>query len=217
MGEATKLRDMSAFASLSFQEALAASLKDGLLCADADQPQGGQSVRALSVACIDTPLDTMVAVADHRSLHVLEFFDRRIFAAQLEVVAAATGLRFCVEENAVIMGLRAELEAYFCGECSQFQTPLALHGTAFVQSVWQALLEVPAGETRSYGALSRDLNNPNAVRAVAQANGANRLAVVVPCHRIIGADGALTGYGGGLWRKRWLLDHEARHFANLLL
>ena len=95
--------------------------------------------------------------------------------------------------------------------------PLTLHGTEFVESVWTALLRVPAGETRSYGALAQELNNPRAVRAVAQANGANRLAIIVPCHRIIGADGSLTGYGGGLWRKRWLLDHEARHFGNRLL
>ena len=217
MGDATKLRDMTAFASLSFPAALAASLKDGLLRSGADQPHGGQSGRALSVARIDAPLQTMVAVADHRSLHVLEFFDRRIFGAQMEAVAKATDRRFCVEDNAVIVRLRAELEAYFRGECSHFETPLALHGTPFVQSVWRALLQVPAGETRSYGALSRDLKNPGAVRAVAQANGANRIAVIVPCHRIIGTDGSLTGYGGGLWRKRWLLDHEARHFGNLLL
>lgn len=212
MRAATKLRDLSAFAGMTFRDVLAASLNHGFM----EEP-GQDAGAGLSVARIDTPLEAMVAVADDKALHVLEFLDRRLFGAQMEAVAKATGQRFAITENALTRQIRTELDAYFRGETAAFDTPLAFHGTPFVQAVWQGLLAVPAGETRSYGALSRDLNNPKAVRAVAQANGANRLAVIVPCHRIIGADGSLTGYGGGLWRKRWLLDHEARHFGNRLI
>ena len=213
MRDATKQRDMTAIASLSFEAAFRASLDDA----------GGALVRNeagaenLCVAQIETPLDTIVAIADDHALHMLEFFDRSIFGREVEVITQATGKSVAVAENPVIRTIRNELGAFFAGAKGTFETPLALHGTDFVQSVWRALLRVPPGETRSYGALSHDLNNPRAVRAVAQANGANRLAIVVPCHRIIGADGSLTGYGGGLWRKRWLLDHEIRHFGHRLL
>lgn len=212
MQESTKLRDMSGFEGWSFQDVLKASFDPALWRADGEGP-----TECLQVAQIETPLETMVAVADDRALHVLEFLDRRIFGAQMEAVAQATKRRFHVCENAVTAQVRAEITGYFQGHIRTFKTPLALHGTDFVQAVWRALQDVPAGETRSYGALARAMNHPKAVRAVAQANGANRLAVIVPCHRIIGADGSLTGYGGGLWRKRWLLDHEARHFGHGLL
>ena len=97
---------------------------------------------------------------------------------------------------------------FFAGESAHFNTPLALHGSEFTTAVWRALREIPAGETRSYGALAQALGRPSAVRAVAQANGANQIALVIPCHRVIGADGSLTGYGGGLWRKQRLLEIE---------
>jgi methylated-DNA-[protein]-cysteine S-methyltransferase len=106
-------------------------------------------------------------------------------------------------------GLSAALRAYFEGELSAIDgLPIVFGGTAFQRTVWQALLEIPCGETRSYGQLARDIGNPNAVRAVGLANGANPIGIVVPCHRVIGADGTLTGYGGGIERKRWLLAHE---------
>jgi len=213
MGEATKQRDMTPFVSMGFEAAFVASLEDGATPVIPEDTDAG----ALCVAQIETPLGTMVAIADQHALHMLEFFDRRIFGREVALIAQATGKSMTVAENAITENVRAELMGFFAGTTGTFETPLALHGTDFVQSVWRALLQVPVGETRSYGALSRDLNNPRAVRAVAQANGANRLAVIVPCHRIIGADGSLTGYGGGLWRKRWLLDHEIRHFGHRLL
>ena len=106
--------------------------------------------------------------------------------------------------------IEAELCAYFDGESARFNVPIAYHGSGFAQRVWDALRQIPAGETRSYADLARAIGQPSAVRAVARANGANRLALVVPCHRVIGADGSLTGYGGGLWRKQWLIDLERR-------
>jgi methylated-DNA-[protein]-cysteine S-methyltransferase len=104
-----------------------------------------------------------------------------------------------------------QLAAYFAGTLRAFDLPLAPAGTAFQRRVWQALREIPYAATRSYGALARGLGLPGGSRAVGLANGRNPLSVVVPCHRVIGADGRLTGYGGGLDRKRWLLDHERAH------
>ncbi|MEM7318301.1 MAG: methylated-DNA--[protein]-cysteine S-methyltransferase, partial [Pseudomonadota bacterium] len=107
--------------------------------------------------------------------------------------------------------LADELAAYFSGACATFKTPLHLHGTPFQREVWSALRTIPAGETRSYAQLAAELGRPTSTRAVARANGANTLALVVPCHRIIGSDGALTGYGGGIWRKQRLIEIERQY------
>jgi methylated-DNA-[protein]-cysteine S-methyltransferase len=101
-----------------------------------------------------------------------------------------------------------QLKEYFAGARRRFDLPLRMHGTAFQQQVWEALRQIPFGETMSYGALAARIGNPHASRAVGLANGRNPIAVIVPCHRVIGADGSLTGFGGGLERKQWLLSHE---------
>jgi len=101
-----------------------------------------------------------------------------------------------------------QLTEYFAGQRQVFDLPLALHGTEFQQRVWQQLTKIPFGETWSYGELAKSLDNPKACRAVGLANGRNPIAVIVPCHRVIGADGSLTGFGGGIARKQWLLAHE---------
>jgi len=104
-----------------------------------------------------------------------------------------------------------QLEEYFSGKRRVFDLPLRLEGTLFQQRVWAALTEIPYGATWSYGQLARRIDNPNASRAVGLANGRNPISILVPCHRVIGADGSLTGYGGGVERKRWLLAHEGLH------
>jgi len=104
--------------------------------------------------------------------------------------------------------LRRKCRVIFAGNLRHFKTPLAPVGTPFSKSVWAKLREIPVGETRSYAQIARAIDRPTATRAVARANGANPIAIVVPCHRVIGSDGSLTGYGGGLWRKRWLIEHE---------
>lgn len=103
-----------------------------------------------------------------------------------------------------------QLEAYFAGSLTQFDLPLAPEGTEFQKKVWAELQKVPFGRTASYGDLAHRLGDPNLTRAVGAANGSNPIAIIIPCHRIIGADGSLTGYAGGLWRKQWLLRHESR-------
>jgi AraC family transcriptional regulator of adaptative response/methylated-DNA-[protein]-cysteine methyltransferase len=105
------------------------------------------------------------------------------------------------------------LAAYFAGTSATFTTPLARHGSAFTRDVWEGLMAIPPATTRAYSELAAELGAATASRAVARANGANQLAIIIPCHRVIGLDGSLTGYGGGLWRKAWLLRHEARHFG----
>lgn len=113
--------------------------------------------------------------------------------------------------NTVVDQTLSQLSEYFAGERQVFDLPLAAKGTEFRQQVWQALLKVPYGQTQCYGDIADSLNNPKAVRAVGAANGANPISIIVPCHRIIGKDGTLTGYAGGLDRKRWLLDFEQQH------
>jgi methylated-DNA-[protein]-cysteine S-methyltransferase len=111
----------------------------------------------------------------------------------------------------------AQLDAYFAGEQTDFDLATTLHGTEFQRRVWASLCEIPYGETISYGELARWVGNPKASRAVGLANGRNPVAIIVPCHRVIGANGSLTGYGGGLERKVWLLEHEAAHRTSPVL
>jgi methylated-DNA-[protein]-cysteine S-methyltransferase len=113
-------------------------------------------------------------------------------------------------DDAMLDTVREQLQAYFDGKLKDFDLSLAPQGTQFQQRVWRALRDIPYGETISYGELARRIGQPNASRAVGLANGRNPISIVVPCHRVIGADGTLTGYGGGLERKRWLLAHERK-------
>ncbi len=112
-------------------------------------------------------------------------------------------------DRAILAAAGEQLNAYFAADLTTFDLPLAPRGTPFQQRVWEALLEIPFGETTSYGALANHLQRPGAARAVGLANGSNPISIIIPCHRVIGSDGRLTGYGGGLDRKAWLLDHEA--------
>ena len=168
---------------------------------------GQEKVRA---CCFDTPLGPMVAVADASALHLLEFADRPALPTELRQLRVRLGVDIGVGRFGPCEQIEAELATYFKGEGAEFLTPLSWGGTRFEQAVWTALRSIPAGETRSYGQLAEAIGRPTAVRAVARANGRNVLAVVVPCHRVIGRDGHLTGYGGGLWRKRRLIELEAQ-------
>jgi len=130
---------------------------------------------------------------------------------------AITSVLFLDEENEptetpndpLLLECTRQLEAYFSGSLTQFDLPLAPQGTEFQQRVWAELQKVPFGRTATYGDLAHRLGDPNLTRAVGTANGSNPIAIIIPCHRIIGADGSLTGYSGGLWRKQWLLRHES--------
>jgi len=159
---------------------------------------------------IGTPLGSMVAVADDAALYLLEFENRVALTGELRRLERDFGL-VGLGGKPVLKRLVAELEDYFAGESAAFQIPTVQHGTVFEEAVWQALKQIPSGQTRSYSEIAEMLGQPEKSREVGQANGANKISIIVPCHRVIGADGSLVGYGGGLWRKKWLLDHERRY------
>lgn len=117
----------------------------------------------------------------------------------------------CRRDDLELRHVVEQLQAYFAGYRTDFDIPMTMHGTDFQKRVWAGLCEIPYGETISYGELARRVGSPDAFRAVGLANGRNPIAIIVPCHRVIGANGSLTGYGGGLDRKVWLLEHEATH------
>jgi AraC family transcriptional regulator of adaptative response/methylated-DNA-[protein]-cysteine methyltransferase len=172
-------------------------------------PSGFSGDELVRADWFDTPVGPMIAVADSRHLFMLEFFERKSLATELGLVKKGAKGSIGIGRFDPIDQIEAEMKAFFRGDGAEFKTPLAPFGTPFSKSVWKELREIPAGVTRSYGDVAKAIGQPTATRAVARANGANPIAIVVPCHRVIGADGSLTGYGGGLWRKRWLIEHEA--------
>ncbi|MBT8141501.1 MAG: bifunctional transcriptional activator/DNA repair protein Ada [Gammaproteobacteria bacterium] len=157
---------------------------------------------------IMTPLGPMLICANDDGLHLLEFVDRRMLETQIKRVRKYTSCYYVPGEHPVMQTTEQQLQEYFNGTRKSFDLPIALMGTEFQQQVWKALLKIPYGETRTYAQQAIAIKNPKAVRAVGTANGDNRFAIIVPCHRVIGADGKLTGYGGGLWRKQKLLELE---------
>ena len=149
---------------------------------------------------VESPIGDLLAVGDGRALHRLHMLSGR---GRVVVQPGWT------RDTASLAGVRAQLAEYFAGERTRFDLPLVLRGSPFQVRVWQALLEIPYGRTATYGEIARHVGRPSGARAVGLANGRNPIAVVVPCHRVVGADGSLTGYGGGLERKRRLLELEA--------
>lgn len=167
----------------------------------------GPDIPHLTAAWLDTPLGPMLAVADDQDLLVLEFAEQqRLTQAVRHLPGSDTAVHTGI--NDVIRSIETELGEYFAGRRTQFHTPLRTHGTEFQKSVWAELQRIPPGETISYRELAGRVGRPTAFRAAAQANGANRLAIIIPCHRVISADGSIGGYGGGLARKRHLLNLE---------
>lgn len=154
---------------------------------------------------IDSPIGRLLLLTDGEALTGVYFeaADRRALDQWL-----------CDPQAGPLPEARRQLEEYFKGGRREFDLPLRLAGTDFQQRAWRHLMQIPYGETRSYGEQARGIGNPNASRAVGLANGRNPIPIVVPCHRVIGADGSLTGFGGGLERKRWLLAHERRCYMS---
>lgn len=148
-----------------------------------------------AISWLDTPLGTMTLVADGDGLACVHL-PHHAPAPERD------------RDRAVLRAARAQLTEYFAGQRTRFALPLCPRGTPFQHEVWRLLQDIPFGTTTSYGALARAIGRPSASRAVGAANGRNPIAIIVPCHRVIGADGSLTGYAGGLPAKRWLLAHE---------
>lgn len=160
---------------------------------------------------ITTPIGPMFICATDEGICLLEFIDRKDIKGQLERLSKCLNRVIFTGENNHIVLAKQQLDEYFSGNRHNFELSLFMPGTPFQQQVWQCLSHIEYGETSSYQQQSIVLGNPKAIRAMASANGRNRLAIIIPCHRVIGKDGSLTGYAGGLARKQWLLDHEKRH------
>ena len=162
----------------------------------------------IALGWVETPLGPMIAGATGDALCLLEYPDRRMMEAQLGTLRRLLRRPLVPGESPLFERLHTQLAEYFAGERREFDLPLEYPGSHFQRRVWDGLRRIPYGETRTYAELARDLGAPGAARAVGSANGANRLAIVIPCHRVIAAGGGLGGYGGGLWRKLRLLETE---------
>ncbi len=172
-------------------------------------PLKSKDQQVITITRLLTPLGPMFAGATNRGICLLEFTDRRMLETQIKRLSKLHNARFVPGHHPLFVQLDQELAEYFSGKLTTFKTPLDHPGTDFQQQVWNELKTIDYGQTRSYQQQAIAINNPKAVRAVAKANGDNRISIIIPCHRVIGKNGLLTGYGGGLWRKQRLLDLES--------
>ena len=175
-----------------------------------EPPSKAKETTLINVTRINTPLGQMIAGATEEGLCLFEFPERRRLETQLRKLVRYLNGVMVPGKNRHINKAEEEVKSYFAGRLSNFTVPLVLPGTKFQQTVWNELMQVPAGQTISYEELASRIGQPEAARAVASANGFNRVAIIVPCHRVIGKDGKLRGYGGGLWRKKRLIEHEEK-------
>lgn len=161
---------------------------------------------------IETPLGIMIACATQEGICLLEFSDdKKKLETELKQLTVALQGQIKEGDNPLFSSLKEQLGLYFEGRLTQFNLPLQMVGTDFQKQVWETLLQIPYGKTLSYAAQARLIGKPSAMRAVANANGMNKISIVIPCHRVIGSNGSLTGYGGGLWRKEKLLALEGAY------
>lgn len=171
-------------------------------------PKNSKEKHVIDFTRIETGLGTMVACATDKGVCLLEFSDRKGLETELKQLAKYHNANIVQGQNKYFKQLKEELDAYFEGRLKEFNVPLDISGTDFQKQVWQALVEIPYGTTSSYLRQAEVLGKPLSVRAVANANGMNKIAIIIPCHRVVGSDGSLTGYAGGLWRKQKLIDLE---------
>ncbi len=168
----------------------------------------------INIVRFTSPIGPMFACATDQGICLLEFTDRRMLETEFKDLRKRLQAVILPGEHPHLTHLQSELAEYFSGKRKTFTVPLHTPGTDFQQTVWDALQQIPYGETRTYKQQAVAINNPKAVRAVASANGKNRVGILIPCHRVIGSDGSLVGYGGGLHRKKWLLDLEEGAISN---
>jgi AraC family transcriptional regulator of adaptative response/methylated-DNA-[protein]-cysteine methyltransferase len=171
-------------------------------------PDRARETALLTATWIETPLGPMLAVAGDKGLELLGFVDRRALETELTELRREWDVAIVPGDHSVLSAAKTQLREYFAGTRRTFDLPLHHRGSAFQLEAWRALSEIPYGETRSYADMARRVGSAKAVRAIGRVNGQNRIAIVVPCHRVIRSDGSLCGYGGGRWRKQWLLDLE---------
>jgi AraC family transcriptional regulator of adaptative response/methylated-DNA-[protein]-cysteine methyltransferase len=185
-----------------------AALREAFSRAFNEPVEPGQREGAIHVGWVETPIGPMIAGSHQEALILLEFSTRLRMEAQIEALRKRFKTSFVLGDDAIITQTRRELDEYFAGRRREFTMPLQYPGTPFEERVWTALLKIPYGETCSYEELALITSSKGAVRAVGSANGRNRIAIIIPCHRVVNKSGALGGYGGGLWRKETLLRLE---------
>lgn len=171
-------------------------------------PKNSKNQHIIDLKRIETPLGTMYAAATKEGICMLEFTDRKMLETEFKDLAKSLNANIVLGENPHFKVLETELIEYFEGKRSEFIVPLNPVGSSFQKSVWEVLRKIPFGETWSYRKQAEVLGDVKKVRAVANANGMNKISIIIPCHRVIGSDGTLTGYGGGIWRKQKLLELE---------
>ena len=174
-------------------------------------PSNSKDKQIINITRLETLLGTMFACAVEQGICLLEFSDRRMLETELKLLAKLLNATIIQSAHHHLNMLDTQLNEYFEGKRKVFSVQLFTPGTNFQQTVWHELQLIPYGTTRSYRQQAIAIKKPEAIRAVGSANGMNRISILIPCHRVIGADGNLTGYGGGIWRKKWLLDFEKDH------
>ena len=171
-------------------------------------PSQSKNQSLVNITRLSTPLGQMYAGASEQGLCLLEFIDRKMIDDQIAQLQKQLRARFVTGVNQHLTALETQLAEYFAGKRRKFDIPLDVRGSEFQQKAWQALQQIPYGDTRSYQQQAVAIGNEKAVRAIASANAKNRISIVIPCHRVIAKDGGLAGFGGGVWRKKYLLDLE---------
>jgi AraC family transcriptional regulator of adaptative response/methylated-DNA-[protein]-cysteine methyltransferase len=174
-------------------------------------PSNSRDKQVINITRLETPLGTMFACAAEQGICLLEFTDRKMLETELKTLAKQLNANIIQGANPHFDVLKQQLAEYFEGKRKTFTVPLYFPGTPFQQTIWTVLQTISYGTTSSYKQQAIAVSRPEAIRAIANANGMNRISILVPCHRVIGEDGSLTGYGGGIWRKKWLLDFEKTH------
>ncbi|TAE48156.1 MAG: methylated-DNA--[protein]-cysteine S-methyltransferase [Bacteroidetes bacterium] len=174
-------------------------------------PKSGKQKNIVDLKRLETPLGTMLACASKQGICLLEFTDRKMLETELKSIARLLNAVIIQGSNKYFDLLEIQLSEYFDGKRADFSVPLHTPGTDFQNRVWEALRHIPYGQTKSYKEQAIAIGRPESIRAVGNANGMNRISILIPCHRVIGSDGQLTGYGGGLWRKKYLLELEAKN------
>lgn len=169
-----------------------------------------ESNKILKSTWIDSPLGPILVISDENGLYLLEFVERRGLEKEIKNLIINLKASIIPGRTSAIDLIELELAEYFASNLKEFKTPIHLLGTPFQKMVWEELIRIPYGETRSYITQAKAINKPKGYRAVANANGANQLAIIIPCHRIINSNGNLGGYGGGIQLKKWLLEHEKK-------
>lgn len=184
---------------------------DGFRSVFGGSPSESSDKAVINIVRFTTPLGPMFACATKDGLCLLEFTNRKMLETEFKDLAKRLNAVILPGSNPFLDKVKIQVKEYFHGSRQDFDISLHTPGTEFQNSVWEILKEIPYGETRSYKKQAQILRKPEAVRAVASANGMNRIAIIIPCHRVIGENGNLTGYAGGLARKKWLLDHEKKY------